>query len=177
MVVATFSGPAASYSAVIHWGDSTSTTAQIVSLGGNQYYVELPTGTSKTYATIGTYNISVVITDGTHSVTATSTATIGGVPIVASQNVAVQPLLGPIVLNTVATFTANNASNANWFRATINWGDGTTSSGLVVKTSTGHYLILGLHIYARKGTYHITTSILDTPENETATATASIVIK
>ncbi len=177
VVVAQFSGPAATYSATIQWGDSTSTVAQIVSLGSNQYYVELPSGTSKSYAAIGTYNVSVVITDGTNTTTATSTATISAVPLVASQNLVLQPLFGGIVLTNVATFTADTSSTANWFRATINWGDGSHSSGLVIRTSAGHYTILGLHIYSRKGTYAVTTSIVDSVDIESALGTATIKIK
>jgi sugar lactone lactonase YvrE len=177
VVVAQFSGPAGTYSATINWGDSTSTVGQIVSAGSNQYYVEIPTGSSKSYATEGTYNISVVITNGTASTTATSTATISAVPVVASQNLVLQPLLGGIVLNAVANFTADTSSTASWFRATINWGDGTTSVGLVVRTSAGHYTIIGLHIYAKKGTYTVDTTILDGVDAENALATASIKIK
>ena len=177
VVVAQFSGRAATYSATIHWGDSTSTVAQIVSLGSDQYYVELPSGTSKSYAAIGSYNVSVVITDGANSTTATSTATISAVPLVASQNLVLQPLLGGIVLTNVATFTADTSSTVNWFRATINWGDGTHSSGLVIRTSAGHYTILGLHVYSRKGTYAVTTSIVDSVDVESALGTATIKIK
>jgi streptogramin lyase len=177
VVVAQFSGPADTYSATINWGDSTHTTGQIVAFAPNQYYVEIPTGSSKAYTTEGTYNISVVITGTTASTTATSTATITAVPVVASQNLVLQPLLGGIVLTTVANFTADTTSTANWFRASINWGDGTTSVGLVVRTSAGHYTIIGLHLYTKKGTYAVDTTILDSVDNESALATASIKIK
>jgi sugar lactone lactonase YvrE len=179
VVVAQFSGPADTYTATIHWGDSSSTVGQIVSFAPNQYYVEIPTGQSKSYATEGTFNISVVITDQTSAATstATSTATISAVPVVASQNLVLQPLIAGIVLNTVANFTADTSSTASWFRATINWGDGTTSVGLVVRTSAGHYTVIGLHLYAKKGTYTVDTSILDSVDKENALATASIKIK
>ncbi len=150
---------------------------QIVSLGANQYYVELPSGASKSYAAIGTYNVSVVITDGTATTTATATATISEVPVIASQHLVLQPLTGRIVLGTVATFTADTLSTANWFRTTINWGDGSHSTGLVIRTSAGHYMVLGLHLYGRKGTYSVDTSIVDSVDKETALATATVTIK
>jgi len=177
LVVAQFSGPAASYTATINWGDNTSTTAQIVSAGNDQYYVEVPANASKTYSALGSFTITTTITDGTNTVTATSTATIGAVPVVASQNLVLQPLLGPIALGVVATFTADPLSTAAWFKATIHWGDGTTSTGLVIRTSAGTYEVIGLHIYTRKGTYTVDTNLVDSVDNETALATASITVK
>ena len=120
-----------------------------------------------------------MITDKTTKVSTAvkSTATISAVPVVASQNLVLQPLIAGIVINTVANFTADTSSTASWFRATINWGDGTQSVGLVVRTSAGHYTVIGLHLYAKKGTYSVDTTILDSVDKENALATASISIK
>jgi hypothetical protein len=174
LVVAQFTGAPASYTATINWGDNTSTAGAIVSLGNNQYVVELPAGQTKTYSALGSFNISVSISDGTQTVTAASTANISAVPVVASQNLVLKPLLGPIVLGTVATFTADPLATASWFKATIHWGDGTTSTGLVIRDSSGHFEVIGLHLYTKKGTYSLTTSIVDSVDAETALATATI---
>ncbi|HUO06876.1 MAG TPA: hypothetical protein VM008_00960 [Phycisphaerae bacterium] len=175
LVVAQFTGAPASYAATINWGDNTSTTGTIVSLGNNQYAVELAAGTTKTFGAIGSFNINVSITDGTQTVTAATLANISAVPVVASQNLILKPILGPIFLGTVATFTADPLATANWFKATIHWGDNSTSTGLIVRTSAGHFQIIGLHIY-RKGTYNLSTLIVDSVDAETATATATIKI-
>ena len=174
LVVAQFTDAPGSYTATINWGDSTSSTGAIVSLGNNQYAVELPAGQTKTYHALGAFTISVTISDGTQSVVANTTANISAVPVVASQNLVLKPLLGPIVLGSVATFTADPLSTANWFKATIHWGDGSTSTGLVVRDSSGHFEVIGLHLYTKKGTYTVTTNITDSVDSETALATATI---
>ena len=177
LVVAQFTGAPDSYSATINWGDNTPSIAgTIVSLGGNQYAVELAAGQTKTYNSLGSFNISVSITDNTQpaTVSAVTVVNISAVPVVASQNLVLKPLLGPIVLGSVATFTADPLANASWFKATIHWGDGTTSTGLVIRDSAGHFEVIGLHLYSKKGTYTVTTNIIDSVDAETALATATI---
>jgi hypothetical protein len=80
------------------------------------------------------------------------------------------------VLADVANFSDPAAPNASSFTATINWGDGTTSQGLVIENpfDPGSYLVIGLHVYARKGTYNVLTLIDNTAYDVTATATATV---
>lgn len=174
VVVATFSGPVAVYSATINWGDHTTSAGQVVALGGGQFYVKLPTGQQKVYANPGSYNVSVVITSGTQTATATSVATITDTPLVASQHLVLQPLIGRIVLNIVATFTDDIDALTRSFTATINWGDGSTSTGLVVRIGNGSFVVLGLHSYRRSGNYNINTLIVNVAEHDSATATATV---
>ena len=50
---------------------------------------------------------------------------------------------------TVATFTdANPNATASDFTATIDWGDGTSTSGTVVAQSGGSFAVDGTHTYA-----------------------------
>src|SRR5262249_40922645 len=59
----------------------------------------------------------------------------------------------------VATFThANGAEPARAFSATINWGDGTTSSGTITLSGTT-YSVRGTHSYSGSGSHTITTSV------------------
>src|SRR5262249_15863057 len=59
----------------------------------------------------------------------------------------------------VATFThANGAEPARAFSATINWGDGTTSSGTITLAGTT-YSVKGNHTCSGSGSHTITTSV------------------
>ncbi len=62
----------------------------------------------------------------------------------------------------VATFThANGLEAANAFKATINWGDGTTSAGTITLSGTT-YTVTGSHRYSSRGTLHtITTTVTE----------------
>jgi IPT/TIG domain len=101
-VVATFSdadpgGTASDYTAQIHWGDGTTSTATIGTVSGH-FSV---TG-SHTYASTGTYTISISIADvGGASATATSHANIGFLPTISS----VSPTSGTHNGGTTVTIT------------------------------------------------------------------------
>jgi streptogramin lyase len=60
----------------------------------------------------------------------------------------------------VATFTnANPTTPAADYSATIDWGDLTTSTGIVTRDSSGTFHVTGSHIYANVGSDNITVSI------------------
>ena len=62
---------------------------------------------------------------------------------------------GAAIDATVATFTDTNPNTtASDFTATINWGDGTTSTGLVYATDNG-FAVSGNHAYADEGSYTV----------------------
>jgi hypothetical protein len=59
----------------------------------------------------------------------------------------------------VADFSdVNPSTTADRFIATISWGDGTTTTG-VVEGACGNFNIAGTHIYATNGTYLIEVSV------------------
>jgi hypothetical protein len=70
---------------------------------------------------------------------------------------------------TVATFTdLGSTAPASEFGATVNWGDGTTSTCPSIPTSScsitgsnGSYAVLGTHTYAEEGTYGVSVSVAD----------------
>jgi hypothetical protein len=68
---------------------------------------------------------------------------------------------------TTATFThwsqlEPDAEPTSDFAATINWGDGSTSTGTVTYTSSsGTYSVKGSHTYPTKGPYTVTTTVVE----------------
>jgi hypothetical protein len=60
------------------------------------------------------------------------------------------------------------------FHATIDWGEGTRSSGVVVKGS-GDYLVRGAKRYARRGSYDVTVTLSD--GDRTAVARSKAIVR
>jgi uncharacterized repeat protein (TIGR01451 family) len=59
-----------------------------------------------------------------------------------------------------ATFThASGVEPASAFVATINWGDGTTSTGTITQVSNGSYSVTGTHTYTGGSKHKITTTV------------------
>jgi FG-GAP-like repeat/FG-GAP repeat len=56
---------------------------------------------------------------------------------------------------------AGAASTASGFRATIDWGDGTTWRGVVINRGNGNYDVTGTKRYAKRGTRELTVTLAD----------------
>ncbi|HLH60744.1 MAG TPA: hypothetical protein VKV20_03595 [Ktedonobacteraceae bacterium] len=74
------------------------------------------------------------------------------------------------------------SKNAQWGQvaddtATIDWGDGTTTTATVSKNPHGKgFVLIGLHRYARKGTYSVILTVGDSGGSQ-ATLTVIMTIK
>ena len=174
--VATFTDPdtnatASEYSATINWGDGTTSTGTISGTGGN-----FTVSGSHTYAEEGSQTATVTITDTdntSNQATASSQVTVADAALHATG--VVPSVSGTTASGTVATFTdANPGGTLSDFTASINWGDGTTTTGSVA-TVPGGFAVSGSHTYAASGTYTITTTIKDAG-GSTATATTTVTI-
>ncbi len=84
---------------------------------------------------------------------------------------------GAAATGTVATFTdPDTAATAGEYSATIDWGDGSTSTG-TVSGSGGSFTVTGSHTYAEEGSHTITATITDvdnTANNASATTPATV---
>jgi hypothetical protein len=161
--VASFTDPdtsstAAEYSATIVWGDGSSSAGTIT--GGSGTF---SVAGSHTYAEEKTYNVIVTITDvDTNLVTATAnSATVADATLNASPACATTTAL--FYNGSTATFTdaASPSGTLSDFSATINWGDGSSSAGVVTGANGGPYTVSGSHTYAATGVFTITTTIHD----------------
>jgi hypothetical protein len=78
----------------------------------------------------------------------------------------------------VATFTdPDPVSTAAEYSATIDWGDSSSSAGVISGPVGGPFTVSGTHTYTEEGTYTVTVTItdVDTPSNTaTATSTAKV---
>jgi hypothetical protein len=78
-----------------------------------------------------------------------------------------QPFRGVVALVT-DTFPNVHAGD---LRATIDWGDGQTSSGtFLIGFRAGTFAVTGSHIYSQGGSYPVSVTVLDTASSQSATA-------
>jgi ELWxxDGT repeat protein len=156
---------ATDFTAVVRWGDGTTTTVTggIVALGGGKFAVRA----SHTYAEEGSYALSVrVRDDGAAAISGTLTIAVADAPLgslsVKNPNARAGADTGTF---TVATFhDANVVAPTGDFTATVNWGDGTSSTipaADIVSLGNGNFAVLADHTYAAQGTYTLSVQVGD----------------
>jgi hypothetical protein len=94
-------------------------------------------------------------------------------PTITAAGAAVAATEGTAFSGTVATFTdPDTAALASEYGATIDWGDGTSSTVGTISGSAGSFTVSGGHTYAEEGSYTVTVAITDT-DNAANTATVT----
>jgi len=170
--------PASAFSATIDWGDGTTTVGTITGPGGGTYAV----GGSHIYVDEGSFTAVATFSENsepTFSITTNSVATVTEADVLAPA-AALAPIAategGAAVTGAVARFSAtgNSFAVASDFTATINWGDGSTTPGVV--GLAGSVLTVsaspGGHVYAEEGSFSVTATVRDDAPG-TATATSA----
>lgn len=171
--VATFqaddSGP---FDISIDWGDGSTPTVATISPAKSSSY-DVP-GTH-TYGHEGTYKVTVQVSDSTDKgatkMSTVSTAQVADAPLTA-QGTSISATAGLQFGGTVATFTDPDTSGgAMAYSATIDWGDGTSSSGTVVTNQSGGFSVQGAHTWAccAAGSFTVKVTI-----NDSGGASASV---
>jgi Putative Ig domain/PKD domain len=75
----------------------------------------------------------------------------------------------------IATFSDPDRQAPSSYTASVDWGDGTHETATVVQSGRGRYRVLGVHRYARAGTYSIVVSVHDSDGTSgSVTSTARI---
>jgi hypothetical protein len=166
--------PASGFSATIDWGDGTSLDRTgVVSgngpAGGSPYTVR---GTHA-FLREGVYPVRVTLAEGApagsttgstpttlpasgpaqSSAQATTTVNVQDADHLAGRPLAITATAGMSFAGPVAAFTDTYPlAGAADFAATINWGDGTSpTSGVVVATLNGGFVVTGQHTYRGEG--------------------------
>ncbi|MFL5824237.1 MAG: hypothetical protein ACJ764_12450, partial [Solirubrobacteraceae bacterium] len=179
--VAIFKDPGApadpsAYTATIDWGDGTAPSPGVITgPDANGFYAVSGTHTYADEIASGQYSVTVsepeanfldfgpVSTDLTVSEADSLTAT----------PTTISATDGTAFSGDVATFSDTDTDTpAGDFTATIDWGDGTSSAG-VVSGSAGSFTVSGSHTYSSPpGSYPVTVTLSDDSPG-TATATAN----
>ena len=145
---------ASAFAASINWGDGTSGSATVTGRRGDF------TVTGSHTFTPGTYDVVTTITAASaNTVEIHTTVTVVGASLKAG-TVKVTVDRGTTNATVVATFTDSNplATDPSAYSATINWGDGNTTSGTVASAGRG-FSVTGSHTYTTSGTYTLTITI------------------
>jgi hypothetical protein len=147
----------ADFSATIDWGDGHTSSGTVSGPAGGPFTV---TG-SHQYAEEGKNTVSVKVTDAGGSTTdASGPNTVADASITATCST--PPTSPQSFSGTVASLAdANTGAPASDFTATIDWGDGSSTSSGTVAGSGGSYTITGGHSYGSTGYYNITTTVMD----------------
>jgi uncharacterized repeat protein (TIGR01451 family) len=178
--VATFTDPdtaatASEYSATIDWGDGAATSAGTISGSAGSFSVA---GTH-TYTEEGSYSVTVTITDvddAGNTDTANSTATVADAALHAGALTVPSSISLGTPTNASFSFSDDNTgAPVSDFTATIDWGDGSNSPG-VLSGSGGSYVASGSHTYAAAGAYTITVTVVDEGGSTTSAAAGTSVV-
>ncbi len=168
----TTAGCSVSGTAVIDWGDGTTSDGNTPPPGSSG-----PITGTHTYAEEGTYHGSVTYTDdcGPHNDPFDMAVSDAALTNPSGKSVSATPA-APFS-GQVATFSDSDpAGTSSDYSATINWGDGSSSGGSISAVSGG-FAVNASHGYTTPGSYTTTVSIADaggasTVARGTATVTA-----
>ena len=79
------------------------------------------------------------------------------------------PVAGTAFTTTVAAFTNDDTlALPDEHAASIDWGDGTVTDGLVIHSPAGGFLVRGTHTYASSGSFDVTVTVSDDGGGSTA---------
>jgi hypothetical protein len=152
--------------ATVNWGDRTSS-----------HINNLPFIGTHTYATAGLYDGSLSFSDTcTEGAIRPATFDVKVQNGILATGAAIKPKAASPFTGTVATFTdAMPGRGPADFSATINWGDGATTSGTITGAG-GSFAVSGSHTYSIPGAYTTTVTISD-PGGATANTTGSATVE
>ena len=163
------SAAAGDFNAAIDWGNGDRSAGTITGYGGT---FTVSGGT--TYYAAGSFPVAVTVTDADSARAASGTAPVADAALTwtaASLNATAGDALNGVA---AATFTDpyTDGSSAD-YTATITWGDGTTSAGMV-DGSDGSYAVIGSHTYAAQGSYAVGVTVTDAGGASGVTGSAQV---
>ena len=180
------SDPASSYSAVINWGDGTTSAGTVVANSGvsGQFLVTAsrPAGATTTGTTLGAggrvvngvhyyteasptpYPVTVTVTDRSSGTSGlgSSVAIVSAAPLSVVVNSVGGLTQGAPFTGPFASFTSSNIfSQPGDFSATLDYGDGSSGPGLVKINPLGGYNVYGTNTYFGSGSFTVTATVTD----------------
>jgi uncharacterized repeat protein (TIGR01451 family) len=147
--------PLSDYSGTIDWGDGSTSSATFAGSG------PINVSGTHTYEEEGVYTISVSVNDdGGSTVALSGTAVTADALLTGGASQSLVAVEGAAFSGSVGTFTdADPHGTATDYTATIDWGDGQTSSGGI--SGTGPFTVFGTHVYEEEGSYSVTVFVAD----------------
>jgi hypothetical protein len=149
------------YTAIVDWGDGQTSAGAITA--DAQVSGQFDVLATHTYAEEGVYAVTLQISRSGASVTASSTSDVADASLVASGS-PISAIEATAFNGLVATFSdANPFGTLADYSATIDWGDGHTSTGRVSADPAGfnRFDVTGTNTYAEAGQYIVTLTVTD----------------
>jgi PKD repeat protein len=170
--------PPGTYRATIDWGDGSTSTGTVASDGSNGGTTFFKVNGTHTYTKHGRYEVKVSVSDpdGARS-TGRRASDVTDAPISAA-GFDLAGVEGTALTTVVASFDDQNPfGTADQFTATINWGDGHSSSGTVVPVvGVSKFEVSATNTYEEFGTYSVTVQIRSVNGTSTAQATSVVTV-
>jgi hypothetical protein len=159
------------YAVSINWGDGTTSAGTVTQDSDG---VSFDVSGSHNYASTGNMAVSYTVTkndDPSSTLTASETISVTDPnavqpqPTFSNLNAAQSYLTSTtsVISGTLATFTAT--ADPSTCSASIEWGDGTTSTGQIIQQPDGSYAITGSHDYGTTGVWSIDVTLTDSGGN------------
>jgi len=164
-IVATFTdadplGAAADFVATIDWGDGQTSLGRVQARAGGGFEVI----GAHTYAEAGTFSTAITIVDtggSTASAAATALVAPNTDPPLTATGLVFHATEQTTFTGVVATFSdADPAGQLGDYTARIDWGDGETSTGIVLADPAGGFVVTGSHGYRDVDSYSVTVVIV-----------------
>ncbi|HXT59937.1 MAG TPA: TIGR03118 family protein [Pirellulales bacterium] len=176
-LVATFADstaalPAGSFTTMINWGDGASSPGTVTALGGGRYNLS----GAHVYSQLGFHSLTATIQDSLSHFAVVSDAVNVKTPMLSATAGSLAATEDSAFSGVVASFAdADGNLSPAAYQATIDWGDGTVSSGTVAANISGGFNVSGSHAYAEEGTWQAIVSI-DDNDGDAIDATATVAV-
>ncbi|HVX11746.1 MAG TPA: TIGR03118 family protein [Pirellulales bacterium] len=163
----------ADFAATIDWGDGI-TTAGVVTAGPGAVF---DVAGSHTYAASGLEAVTVTINDeGGSQAIVHDDATVTDIDVLGATLMGIAPTEGTRFTNSLAAIVDSNLLTlAGALAATIDWGDGSTTSGTCTGVA-GQFAVAGSHLYLDEGFYSLTIVVAHVGGTAVTTATGTITV-
>ena len=163
--------------ATVDWGDGTSSAATLTANASGGLNVVA----GHAYRRAGTYTTRTTVTDaaGLRTVT-TGTAIVSNAAVAVAAKAFAATINAPVTA-VVATFSdANPFSQLSDFSATIDWGNGRVTTGIVradAAAGAGKYTVTGTQTYAASGSFTVKVTVTDAAPSTFSTGSAVATVK
>lgn len=149
------------YAASVEWGDGASGLATIVRTDSGSSPAHFAMTAAHAYHYNGTFMFCITVSDVDNQNRAEGCAMATAAEAPVTVRGITDALTNPYCDATATISDGNPFGWAGDFSATIDWGDGTISSGNVVWMSAGHFAVQACHTYANLGPHTLTTTVSD----------------
>jgi hypothetical protein len=163
-----------SYRATIAWGDGHISIGTITPVG-----TAFDVSGTNTYAAAGSDTISVTIIRIIDNQMAVATSdAVAVAPSLAASGTTITAVAGQAFTGTVASFSDTNPQPAPaGYSASIAWGDGQSSGGIVTANAQGSFDVIGTHVYgAPKSSESLVVTITRLSDGQTVIANSSAIV-